>query len=223
MTTDEVVSTLIRDLKPVSPLPTPTARAWAWGMIVFVTGGMAAAVIGLRPDLARVATALNFQAHTVFLISATALAGGAALLLAIPGERLSRAHQFVPIAAAGCWIAWLLVELASTVGRSPAAWTIDFGWGCVGKAVTIAAVPGAVLLLMVGRSAPVEVRRAVTFAALASAGVGALGVEITCPNTDAMHLLIWHAGPMVALPVVAAVAGAPLFVLWMRRREAAHP
>lgn len=62
-----------------------------------------------------------------------------------------------------------------------------------------------------------------TFAALAAGGVGALGVELTCPKTDAMHLLIWHAGPIVALPVVAAVAGAPLFVLWVGRREAARP
>ena len=223
MTTDEVVSTLIRDLKPVSPLPAPNVRAWTWGAIVAVAGGAAAAVFGLRPDLAHAATTLNFQAHTTSLVLTTAFAGGAALLLAIPGERLSRARQFFPMAAAGCWLAWLLAELAAAVGRSPAAWTIDFGWGCVAKAMTIAAVPGVALLLMMRRGASVEVRRALTFAALASAGVGALGVEITCPTIDAMHLLIWHAGPMVALPVVAAVAGAPLFVLWMRRREAARP
>jgi len=222
MTTDEVVSELVRDLKPVSPLPAPSVRAWTWGAIVAVAGSAAAAVFGLRPDLAHAATTLNFQAHTTSLLLATALASGAALLLAIPGERLARARQLAPIAAAGGWIAWLMVELGFAVGRSPAAWTIDFGWGCVGKAMTIAAVPGVALLLMVGRGAPVEVRRAVTFAALASAGVGALGVELTCPKTDAMHLLIWHAGPMVALPVVAAVAGAPLFVWWLRRRQAAR-
>ena len=220
MTTDEVVSTLIRGLKPVSPLPVPGVRVWAWGATAIVAGGVAAAVFGPRPDLAQAATTLNFQAHTVLLVLATALAGGAALVLAVPGERLSRARQFVPIAAAGCWIAWLLVELAAAASRSPAAWTIDFGWGCVAKAMTMAAVPGAALLLMVGRGAPVEVRRAVTFAALASAGVGALGVAITCPSSDVMHLLIWHAGPLVALPGVAAVAGAPLFVLWLRRRQA---
>ena len=220
MTTDEVVSTLVRDLKPVSPLPAPNVRAGGWGAIVAVAGGVAAAAFGLRPDLAHAVTTLNFQAHTGFLVLATAVAGGAALLLAIPGERLARARQFVPMAAAGCWIAWLMVELASAVGRSPAAWTIDFGWGCVGKAMTIAAVPSAALLLMVGRGASVETRRAVTFAALASAGVGALGVEVTCPNTDAMHLLIWHAGPIVTLPLVAAVAGTPLFVWWMRQRQA---
>lgn len=220
MTTDEVVSTLIRDLKPVSPLPAPNVRAWTWGAMVAVAGGAAAAVFGLRPDLAHAAATLDFQAHTVFLVLATALASGAALLLAIPGERLARARQLAPIAAAGGWVAWLLVELASAVGRSPAAWTIDFGWGCVAKAMTIAAVPSAALLLMVGRGASVEVRRAVTFAALASAGVGALGVEVTCPKIDAMHLLIWHAGPVVVLPLVAAVAGTPIFMWWLRRRQA---
>ena len=220
MTTDEVVSALVRDLKPVSPLPTPGVRAWHWGVTAAVAGSLVTTVFGLRPDLIRAAGTLNFQAHTVLLVLATILAGGAALVLAIPGERLSRARRLAPIAAAGGWVAWLLVELASAVDQSPAAWTIDFGWGCVAKAMTIAAVPGAALLLMVGRGASVETRRAVTFAALASAGVGALGVEVTCPKTEAMHLLIWHAGPIVVLPLIAAVAGTPLSVWWMRRRQA---
>ncbi len=223
MTTDEVVSTLLRDLKPVSPLPAPNVRAWAWGAIAAVAGGVAAAVFGLRPDLAHAATTLNFQAHTTALVLATAFAGGAALLLAIPGEPLSRARRLVPMAAAGCWVAWLLVELASAVGRSPTAWTIDFGWACVAKAMTIAAVPGVALLLMVGRSASVELRRAVMFAGLASAGVGALGVEFTCPKTGALHLLVWHAGPVVAIPLTAGLAGAPLFARWLRRRQERRP
>ena len=223
MTTDDVVSALVRDLKPVAPLPAPGVRAWHWSLVAAVIGGLAVAGFGLRLDLAGAASTLSFQAQMVFLVLATVLAGGAALVLAIPGERLSQARRSAPIAAALAWGAWLLAELASAVGSSSAAWAIDSGWGCVAKTMTIAAIPGAALLLMVGRGAPVETRRAVMFAALAAAGVGGIGVEFTCPKTEPMHLLVWHFGPVLMLPLMAALAGAPLFAMWMRRRQGLRP
>ncbi len=89
--------------------------------------------------------------------------------------------------------------------------------------MTVAMVPGIALFVMVGRGASVESRRAVMFAGVASAGVGALGVEFTCPKTDALHLLVWHAGPVVAIPLTAVLAGAPLFARWLRRRQERRP
>ena len=74
--------------------------------------------------------------------------------------------------------------------------------------------------MMVARGATLDTRRAIAYAGLAAAGVGALGVQITCPKLAPMHLLVWHLGPALALPVAAAVAGAPLFARWMRHREA---
>lgn len=223
MTTDDVVSTLVRDLKPVAPLPAPGVRAWYWSLVASVSGGLAVAVFGLRPDIAGAAGTISFQAHTMFLVLATVLASGAALALAIPGERLSRVRRSAPIAAAVAWAAWLLAELAGAVGGSSAAWAIDSGWGCVAKAITMAAIPGAALLIMIARGAPVDARQALMFAALAAAGVGGLGVEFTCPKTAAMHLLVWHFGPVLVLPVVAALAGAPLFTMWMRRQQGLRP
>ncbi|MEO7294713.1 MAG: NrsF family protein [Candidatus Limnocylindria bacterium] len=218
MTTDDVVSALVRDLKPVVPLRAASVRAWHWGFLAAVTGGMTVAVFGLRSDLAATASTLSFRVQAVLLLVATTMASGAALVFAIPGEHLSRIRRAAPIAAALTWGAWLLTKLASAVGSSSTAWALDSGWGCVVKAMTIAAVPGTALMLMVGRGASVDPRRAVAYAALAAAGVGALGVEFTCPNPEAIHQLVWHFGPLAVLPLVAALVGAPMFARWMRRR-----
>ena len=66
MTTDDVVSALVRDLRPVTPLPAPGVRAWQWGLVAAVSGGLAVAAFGLRPDITRAAATLNFRAHAVF-------------------------------------------------------------------------------------------------------------------------------------------------------------
>ena len=219
MTTDDVVAALVRDLKPVAPLPAPGVRVWQWGLVAAVSGGVVVAAFGLRPDIAGAAGTLSFQAHIVFLGLLTVLAGGAALVLAIPGERLSQVRRSGPVGLAIALGAWLVAELALAVAHSSAAWALDSGWGCVAKAMTMAAVPGAALVLMVGRGASVDPRRAVTYAALAAAGVGALGAELTCPKTEALHLLVWHFGPLVVLTVVAMLAGAPMFARWIHRRR----
>jgi len=217
MTTNDVVSALVRDLRPVVPLRAPTVRAWYWGFLAAVTGGIAVAVFGLRADLAATASTLSFRVQAALLVLATTMASGSALAFAIPGEHLSSIRRAAPIAAALAWGAWLLAELAAAAGSSSTAWALDSGWGCVAKAMTIAAVPGAALMLMVGRGASVDPRRAVAYAALAAAGVGALGVEFTCPNPEVIHQLVWHFGPLAVLPLVAAPVGAPMFARWMRR------
>ena len=90
-------------------------------------------------------------------------------------------------------------------------WPIASGWGCVARSFAIGVTPGLVLAIMVGRGAPADRRLTVIFAGLAAAAVGAFGVELTCPLTSPMHLFLWHAGPVVALVLLASVFGRSLF------------
>ena len=71
---------------------------------------------------------------------------------------------------------------------------------------------------MVGRGAPGDVRGTVTFAALAAAVAGALGVELTCPLNGPMHLLLWHAGPVMVVVLLAAMFGRAAFAAFATRR-----
>lgn len=218
METNELINGLVRNLEPVSPLPLPRVRLRRWLMASAMVGAVAVAVLGRRGDLAVTLFARPFQAHVVFLLLAAISSAAAALALAIPGESVGTWRRAAPVVAMGAWLAWLAGELMPLAAAGAAAWPAA-GWGCVAKSFAIGATPGLILAAMVGRGAPTDVRATVTFAALAAAAVGALGVELTCPLDGPMHLLLWHAGPVMVVVLLAALFGRTAFAAFAARRD----
>lgn len=219
MATDDVIDRLVRDLAPVSPLPLPSLRLWRWLAASVAAGAAVIAVLGRRGDLGAALLTRPFQAHAMFLILAAVSSAGAALALAIPGESVSGWRRTAPGLALVAWVAWLAGELMPMAVHGDAQWPAA-GWGCVAKAFAIGVTPGVIMAAMVGRSAPGDVRGTVTFAALAAAAVGALGVELTCPLTGPMHLLLWHAGPVMVVVGLAAQFGRHAFAAFAHRPTA---
>jgi hypothetical protein len=218
MATNDLINALVRDLEPVSPLPLPRVRLWRWMLASVAVSAAAVAVLGRRGDLATTLFAQTFQAHVAFLVLAAVSSAAAALALAIPGEPVGAWRRAAPPVALGAWLAWLAGELMPLVAAGASAWPVA-GWGCVAKAFAIGTTPGLMLAVMVGRGAPADVRATVTFAALAAAAVGALGVELTCPLDGPMHLLLWHAGPVMAAVLLAALFGRAAFAAFADRRD----
>ena len=210
MATDEVIANLVRDLQPVQPLPVPQVRLAQWGLVVVATMALVTAGIGPRADLpARLAT-LSFPAHSLLLLLVAISSAIAALAMAIPGERVQPWRRWAPVAAGLAWAACLFGELWFAA-NGEGLWPGIEGVGCVAKAFAFGVTPGMALMIMIGRSAPGDVPATMVFAGLAAAAVGALGVELTCPMTSPGHLLIWHAGPVVAAALAARVSGRAIF------------
>ena len=206
MATNDVIDRLVRDLAPVSPLPLPAVRLWRWVAAAAALGAAVVAGLGRRGDLGVALFTQPFQAHALFLILAAVSSAAAALALAIPGEPLRPWRRAAPIVALTAWVAWLAGELMPIAAAGGAVWPVA-GWGCVAKAFLVGVSPGLILAVMIRRGAPVDTRGVLTFAALAAAAVGALGVELTCPLTGPMHLLLWHAGPVMVVVSLAGLFG----------------
>lgn len=211
MATNDVIASLVSDLKPVSPLPLPRVRLWRWLAVSAALATVAVAALGRRGDLVSAASTPPFQAHVLLLLIAAVSSAGAALALAIPGEFLASWRRAAPMVAVVAWGAWLVGELLVLAASTGDVWPIAHGWGCVAKAFAVGVTPGLLLAVMVGRGAPADPRAPVIFTALAAAAVGALGVEMTCPLTSPMHLLLWHAGPVVAVVLLASMFGRTMF------------
>ena len=218
MATKDLINDLVRDLEPVAPLPLPVVRLSRWIGASAVAVAATVAVLGRRGDLGSAVFGQPFQAHALFLILAAVSSAGAALAMAIPGEPLRPWRRVAPGLALGAWVAWLASELMPLAASGGASWPAA-GWGCVAKAFAVGVTPGLMMAVMVGRAAPGDVRGTVTFAALAAAAVGALGVELTCPLDGAMHLLLWHAGPVMVVVLLAGVFGRAAFAAFADRQH----
>lgn len=211
MATDELIANLVRDLKPVRPLPLPRRRLASWAVIVGVAAAGVVAAIGLRVNLAVSLSTITFQVHVWLLLLCAATSAAATLMLVMPGERVTWLRRWLPATAVSAWVIWLAGELwisAVNGERLAPGWV---GAACVAKAVAFSVTPGIALMIMLGRGAPGETRATMVFAGLAVAAVGALGVELTCPLTSPSHLLVWHAGPVIAVVVTSMLLGRTMF------------
>lgn len=211
MATDELIASLVRDLRPVRPLPVPQVRLAQWGLVAVATLVMVTAGLGARFNLLASLATLPFQAHAFLLLLVTLSAAIAALAMAVPGEQIGRWRRLAPVAAGLAWTAWLLGELWVFAAQGHSLSPGMEGVGCVAKAFAFSVAPGIVFTIMLGRGLPGDTRTTMVFAALAAAAVGALGVELTCPLTNPSHLLVWHGGPVVAAVLAAWVVGQAMF------------
>jgi hypothetical protein len=205
--TSELAASLSADLGPVTPLPLPGAQLRRWGLI----GGaalVATIVMGIRHDWAASMVAWPVIGHTAVLAAVAGSGAWAAIRLATPGEALPRAVGW-PLAFGAIWLAWMAVDVA-LAGASGTLSEAGFGWRCVVRAVIGAAVPGAVLLVMVRRAMPLMATPAAVALAASTAAAGGLAAEWMCPNMAAMHMLVWHAAPVLAVVVAATILGRAL-------------
>lgn len=209
-----VIHTITGALIPVAPLRPVRARALTWAALVGLTLGGAAWFLGLRRDLPAAALSPALLVQVCTMAAVAGVAAVAALRLSVPGaDRLS--GRVAALGALGLFpfglLAWDLVE----GGTATALVTETPHLVCARTIALVAVVPAIVMAVMIRRGAPLRLNRAMAMAGVAGAGVGAVGVAVTCPIARVPHLLIAHALPTI---VIAAALWVAMSTIVRRRR-----
>jgi hypothetical protein len=148
------------------------------------------------------------------------VAAAAALQQSIPG----RADASLPAASSLVFSLWVGV-LATAVALGPppsfAVWMAAPAARCA-MHVAASAVPGGVALLWLVRAgATLSGAQTGILIALAAGASGALATQLTCPNPWAGHLLLWHAGSVLAI-AITGIKMRRLLTAWSPRQGAAR-
>jgi len=111
--TRRYVARLARDGVPVTPLPSPLARWWAWTLKAAIAAAIVTIVLGVRPDLALRVREPRFVLAATFTGLLALTATGNAFLLSVPGASTRRAMRLVPLIAAIAWAALLWIRMTA--------------------------------------------------------------------------------------------------------------
>lgn len=208
MKTEELIADLASRATPVRPLPTPVIRLASWLAIATACAVGGVLTFGARQDITVRLLQPDFAWTLVVGATAAALAGLAALVLAIPGAERSPALRIVTVSLLAAWAAGL-IAVSMRGGIDVAA---DHHWpACFARVVAVALVPAGVLLLMIRRAAPLHPSWTGWLLAVAALAAGAIAVQIVCPIDDPAHALIGHLAPVVPIGAMAAAGGRRLF------------
>lgn len=207
MQTEELIRELARDAPPVRRLRPVALQTLGWLVLAVASLGIVALLSGVRRDLGEAVDQAGFAVEAALLIVTALSAAVGALLVSIPGAERTRLVRWVPVMAGAASILWVAGELAMESSAGAPAGRLSLSWACIYKTASVAAVPSIALFAMVRYAAPLRAAWAGFLAVLATAAVGVLGANIICPNDCPLHMLLWHAGPLMLLAGLGAALG----------------
>jgi len=213
---DELIASLSRDLKPVSPAPNVNALSLVWlalsaGFVVAMTH-----LVGpIRPGAyVQLIAEPRFMLESLLGLAAILWIGLAAFRAAIPAA-LTRTFAAVGVVLLALWLAQYLFGLIDpALEPSPAGKRAH----CYLETMVYSLPPILVALVLIRRLYPLHYVRASMRAALAAGMLPALYMQLACMY-EPMHILSLHILPGLAMVLVGAAVAA----VWPLRRRNALP
>jgi hypothetical protein len=206
--TDELIQHLAADVRPVRPLRPIAVRVAGWLVLAGASLVMVMLMMGVRRELRDALDRADFAFEALLLVVTAISAAAGALIISVPGAARSPLVRWIPLTVGVVSVLWAAGELAFAAATGAPTGRLTFAWHCVYKTTSVAAVPGVVLFMMVRRAAPMHAMWAGLLAVLATTAVGVLGANIICPNDRPLHMLLWHATPLILFTAAGAGLGA---------------
>jgi hypothetical protein len=210
-----LIQRLTSDLQPVRRLRPVAVRVAGWFVVALASLGLVMVLMGVRRELGDAADRADFAIEAALLIVTALSAAVGALMVSIPGADRGKLVRSLPIVIGTTTIVWALGELLMASATGAPTGRLTFAWHCVYKTASVAAIPSVMLFVMIKRAAPLHAARAGFLAILATAAVGVLGANIICPNDRPLHMLLWHAAPLMLFAALGAGLGT-----WLLRWKA---
>lgn len=213
---DRLISDLVDDLEPVSPLP---RLRMAFAIILALWTAMLGIVLWAKEGDAGVQSLfVNWIYFGSFLGLLVASFGGtsSALAAGIPGrERVEIGGMLVSLvgllaAAAACLVG--IYQLGLSTPASPAGMDAM----CFQEGAVLSLLPAGVILSFLVRGWAAHPVRAALVALLGSGALGAMIVHLSCGFLEPRHMLLSH----LSVPIVLVLLGIyPLAVVLRRVRR----
>lgn len=208
METNNVIDDLVKDLRPVKPIPPLTTRMGLWmtagaiatSVLVFFVAAHRDLELGLR------SSRLVLDVGAVLLLAITA--GWAALRLSVPGEENVWTHEYLPMGLLSIWVLLSVVQVAGQVASAGVQALIpDRHVAC---ALLTAGAGGLLMIpmgLLIRSAAPLDPRWCGAVAGLAVGSAAMVGVEFICVFERPAHFAAYHVLPVALFTVAGALAG----------------
>jgi hypothetical protein len=163
-------------------------------------------LMGLRPDIASKLADTRFAVELAATFMTAVLAAAAAFCSGYPGRPIW--ERFAPLPALAFWFlslgegCWRSFAAGGTEGLS---FRLDFV--CLPSILLVSLVPGALMLLMIRRGAPIAPITTTALAALAAGALAATALRLFHAQDASVMVLVWQFGSVALLAGLGALVG----------------
>lgn len=196
-----LINELSQDLRPVKVIKYGLKDYILIFSTAFFSVLASLAISGLRFDINEALLSARFVTESLTLFALAILSTISALYVSIPNLKSLRAKNIV-ITNLIFWFAFLLYFLANS--EKPIA-----GWGfaCAREVALNSIAPAIVIFFTIRKGATLDRITGGWLILTSAAAFGALATQFSCPSTDPLHVLVWHAVPVVLIGIVGIGLG----------------
>lgn len=204
--TQQLISKLVADLKPVPVISRTIVRGAWWLFFSGVTVSLSLYFLGgPRPDITYVWKYSQFLLDVAFLLLATITATLVAFRLSVPDTKVRYSNKILLFISTGSWIFLCLkCFLASDISSHIEDTFTLKPMHCLADLALMSLPALSIFFLMLTKSASTHIWWTGYAAALASTSIAALGARSLCSLDFETHLLIWHFLPIGLYALVGA-------------------
>jgi hypothetical protein len=206
MRPEDLIDALAADAKPVRRLASPMVRLALWLVLSAGYAALIVWVMGLRPDIQSRLADTRFVVELAATFMTSVLAAAAAFCAGCPGRPVW--ERFAPLPALALWIG----SLGEGCWRSfvqGGAQGLQLQWDlvCFPSILLVSIVPGALMLTMIRRGAPIAPLTTTALATLAAAALGATALRLFHAQDASVMVVVWQFGSVAVLAGLGALTG----------------
>jgi len=204
--TDDLVNSLVAQLRPAPRQIIPLRLAIAAGSGGVLSVVLLLALIGARPDLMSVVGSLGFVSKAAYMVATAGVSLWAAARLARPGAD-TRLLWLLPVPLL-LYIPAAILELARTDSTQWLPMLMGHGWQLCTWLVLLLSIPvfGA-LTWAFSKFAPTNVEGAGAVAGLSASAISSVVYCLHCPTDTAVFALVWYTLAFAIAALLGALAG----------------
>lgn len=212
MQTQDLISNLTKDLRPVKVIRRPVISSiiWLFGVVIYVA--LLAMIIGLRPDLSEKLNDGLYISELVIVALASATSLFAANFLSVPDSYQKdwiKRLALMPFILLSLFLAVQLIspellQFSSYISETASTYE------CAFDMLVFSILPLIALLIAVRKGATTQSLWCSAMIALAGVNISYFSLRIIEPNDMATHLVFWHYLPMLAIVSTGVLLGRKL-------------
>lgn len=215
MEINDLIHKLSQNVKPVRRLPPVSILLLVWlaGALLCLFWGVR--MVGCRLDLGMRCCEPTFILESVLLLSAAIFAAASALAMSVPGTTGTYLLRRLTFVFLGLWILVLFYRAGQWITEQGySALPAGLEGYCPLDLFLLGLLPALLLLVLLRRAAPLDLGWSGILALLAVGSLAAFGVQFTCVFGSPIHVLIYHALPVIGLGLTGYFLGR-----WLLRRN----
>jgi hypothetical protein len=205
-TTEDLIERLAGAAFPVHRLSSPQRRTVQWLALSLPWVVAVIFIMGPRPDLAARLGDPRWLLEEIAAVATALMAAMASFCASVPGR--PRWEHFMPLLPLAVWLGTLGQGcVADWLQRGTTGLALTADWQCLPAIAIIGLGPAVVIIRMIRKAAPVTPMMTAALAALAAGGLAAAALRLFHPEDTSLMVLVWQAGTVFALSVMAALLG----------------